>query len=511
MSADVFGIVGTTQAGMFRVERVVAEGGFAVVYRAYHEGFRAPVALKCLKVPDAMKEEQRKAFLERFREEGELLFRLSALVPAVVRPLHVDVLVLPDRRIVPFLALEWLEGEGLDQIVEKRGAQGKAPIDVRKLVAFLQPAAHAFAQAHRLPGPDGPIVVIHRDIKPENIFVAEAQGAEVVKILDFGIARTKSAAALDAGEVTTTGALDAFTPGYAAPEQWMPRRFGQVGPWTDVFCLALTMVEVLTGAQPITGDMGAMAEQTVSVARRPTPRTLGAAVSDAVEQAFTRALAVDPRERTRSITAFWSELEAALGLPSSLETAGVQTPARTLTGASEPPLAGARPLAPTQAAKPGNRLDSGIRRPDAERRPDPAASLPEAPAIPFELAAPPRPALTPFRADEPEGFRTASPARPVPLALAPPRASPQVGRTLAAMDRASADRAGQREIASLRERLRTPITLVSAAIALTLADVIYTRTTGELFTLASFRPLWITGPLALAGVGLACWRIFGSL
>ena len=106
MSADVFGIVGTTQAGMFRVERVVAEGGFAVVYRAYHEGFRAPVALKCLKVPEAMKEEQRKAFLERFREEGELLFRLSALVPAVVRPLHVDVLVLPDRRIVPFLALE---------------------------------------------------------------------------------------------------------------------------------------------------------------------------------------------------------------------------------------------------------------------------------------------------------------------------------------------------------------------------------------------------------------------
>ncbi len=43
MSEDVFGIVGTTQGGVFRVERVVAEGGFAVVYQAYHEGFRCQV------------------------------------------------------------------------------------------------------------------------------------------------------------------------------------------------------------------------------------------------------------------------------------------------------------------------------------------------------------------------------------------------------------------------------------------------------------------------------------
>src|SRR5271166_2159426 len=65
MAEDVFGIVGSIQAGIFRVEQVVAEGGFAVVYRAYHEGFRAKVALKCLKVPDAMNDGQRVTFLER--------------------------------------------------------------------------------------------------------------------------------------------------------------------------------------------------------------------------------------------------------------------------------------------------------------------------------------------------------------------------------------------------------------------------------------------------------------
>jgi serine/threonine protein kinase len=78
---DPFGIAGTVQARFFRVERAVAEGGFGVVYRAHHEVFRAPVALKCLKVPDSLNEKSREAFLEKFRSEGELLFRLSAALP----------------------------------------------------------------------------------------------------------------------------------------------------------------------------------------------------------------------------------------------------------------------------------------------------------------------------------------------------------------------------------------------------------------------------------------------
>src|SRR6476619_3919737 len=125
---DVFGIVGTTQAGNFRVERVVAEGGFGVVYRAQHGGFRAPVALKCLKVPEAMTQLQRNVFLEKFREEAELLFRLSAAIPEVVRPLHVDVLKQKDGRFVPFLAMEWLEGEALDAVILRRCEQGLAPL-----------------------------------------------------------------------------------------------------------------------------------------------------------------------------------------------------------------------------------------------------------------------------------------------------------------------------------------------------------------------------------------------
>ena len=113
MAEDVFGIVGTTQAGTFQVESVVAEGGFGVVYRAYHGAFRAPVALKCLKIPQSLTQKGQADFLERFREEAELMFRLSAGIPAVVRPLHVDVITTSSGQFVPYMVLEWLDGETL--------------------------------------------------------------------------------------------------------------------------------------------------------------------------------------------------------------------------------------------------------------------------------------------------------------------------------------------------------------------------------------------------------------
>ncbi len=526
MSEDVFGIVGTVQAGIFRVEQVVAEGGFAVVYRAHHEGFRAKVALKCLKVPDAMSEAQRAAFLEKFREEGELLFRLSAIVPAVVRPLHVDVLVLGPQ-IVPFLALEWLDGEGLDHIIEKRRAQGKAPLDIKRLVAFLQPAAQALSQAHQVPGPEGPIVIVHRDIKPDNIFVAKAPEGEVVKILDFGIARTKSSAQLDAGEVTSSGALDAFTPGYAAPEQWLPQQYGQAGPWTDVFGLAATMIEALTGRGPfVAADLATIAERTNDPSRRPTPRAMGVSVPDAVERAFRSALAVDPRERTRSIAAFWTELETALGMPASIKMTETRAPARSLTGTSDPPPPmGGSKMAPTMMVPVGSHpapdgrersMSPGrIRKPEGELRPARAALL-DAPAIPMELelgstgpvaATPPPsppepPPPAPRPRDPPPPPQSAPRAVPIPIQLS--AGPPRPRGTMAAPSR------GERALADLGERLRGPIALVIVAIVLTVADQIYTRVTGDLFAVAGLRPIWVTAPLALIGVGLASWRLLDA-
>jgi eukaryotic-like serine/threonine-protein kinase len=318
---DVFGIVGTTQAGNFHVERVVAEGGFGVVYRAQHGAFRAPVALKCLKIPEEMTKQARSIFLEKFREEAELMFRLSAAIAEVVRPLHVDVLHLSDGRFVPFLALEWLEGESLDGIITRRRAGGQAPFGLHKVVKMLRPIAGALSRAHHFPAPQGAVSIIHRDLKPENIFVASIGGSESLKILDFGIAKAKRAASQAVGRVTgqriAEDEMASFTPAYGAPEQWTPKTYGETGPWTDVWGLALCMVEALAGTPPIDGDTYVMRRVCLDEKRRPTPRAAGADVPIEVDRVFEKALSVDPRKRFKEIDAFWSELEAAMGLPQS--------------------------------------------------------------------------------------------------------------------------------------------------------------------------------------------------
>ncbi len=310
MAQDVFEIVGTVVGGAFTVEAVVGEGGFAVVYRAYHGAFRAPVALKCLKVPAVGRSEQAR-FLESFREESEVLFRLSQSIPSVVRPLHVDAFETSKGVFVPYMALEWLDGETLDVIIARRTLDGQPPLTLRQIVPLLTPVAHALARAHHFPGKDGPISIVHRDLKPDNIIIANLNGETMAKILDFGIAKVKSEASQVAGRLSQEGGKMAvpFTPGYAAPEQWLPKRYGQTGPWTDVWGLALTLVEALAGRAVIDGDQAAMMGTAIDPQRRPTPRNEGVDVPDAIESIFLKALAIDPRERYADAGTFWHDLE----------------------------------------------------------------------------------------------------------------------------------------------------------------------------------------------------------
>lgn len=319
MVEDRFGIVGKVIARTYEIRDVVAEGGFGVVYRAYHQGFRAEVALKCLKIPSTLDQAQRKSFLEQFRSEAEVLFRLSAHNGNIVRPLHVDAFHTADERLVPFMALEWLEGKTLDGLMMHRAEQGQAPVNLTKLVRLLTPVAVALELAHNLPGKDGPEIVVHRDMKPENLFIARIGGKDVPKVLDFGISKVKSTANQMVGRASAaTDALVSFSPAYGAPEQWAPRRYGQTGRWTDVWGLALTVVEVAKGGEVIIGDHAAMMGTILDPKRRPTPRNEGLDVSDRVEGIFARALAVDPRKRYQSVGAFWDELASALGIQGDL-------------------------------------------------------------------------------------------------------------------------------------------------------------------------------------------------
>jgi len=308
---DPFDLVGETIANSIRVDSVIAEGGFGVVYKGFHTQFRSPVALKCLKVPGSISADARDSFLEQFRREAEVQFRLSAMTPHVVRPFHIGEAQLGSRAPIPVMALEWLEGTNLADYAALRACSALPPATLGDMMDLLGPAARAIHSAHSFDAVGGRMTVVHRDIKPENLFLAKIGGRQIIKVLDFGISKVKRAATLLAGE-RTQAARPQFSPNYGAPEQWVPKSLGQTGPWTDVWGLALTLVELLKGSTVLDGNLQALMYACLNERARPTPREHGVSVGDEVEAVFARALAVDPRARTKTVREFWLGLRGAL-------------------------------------------------------------------------------------------------------------------------------------------------------------------------------------------------------
>jgi serine/threonine protein kinase len=370
--ADPFGLVGTTQLDTYRIEYVEAHGGFSVVYRAMHLALGHVVALKCLRVPPQMTAQEQADFVDRFIDEGEVMTRLSAMIPEIARPLELGSFSLGGRQVVPFIALEWLEGETLKARIVRRLRDGLAPMSLPEVLERLSPVAHALSRAHRLPTPNGPLAVLHCDLKPDNLFVVQGPEGETIKIFDFGIAKVRSALTREAGGATSAAQGPAsFTPAYAAPEQWMPDRFGQTGAWTDVYALALVVTELLTQRPALDGKPAQILAGVLDPKKRPSPRRLGLETSDELEQALVRAVAVDPRERTATVDELWAALcacpeaapvsrRAPVGsAPSSdLEP----TPAPSSPPAHEPPMTHVPPSgsAPPAAASPSVGFDGEL-------------------------------------------------------------------------------------------------------------------------------------------------------
>ena len=202
--------------------------------------------------------------------------------------------------------------------MDQRRARRVAPRTVAEAVRLLEPALQALAVAHA----QG---VAHRDIKPGNLFLARVGGVETVKVLDFGIAKVLTENDGLTRALQSTGAsLQAFTPKYGAPEQFT-RRYGATGPWTDVFALALLLVELVVGKSALEGDDTAqLFVSSVDATHRPTLREHGVACTDAVDAVLRRALAIEPRERFRDA----GELSRALALAIAQESpVSVGTPA----------------------------------------------------------------------------------------------------------------------------------------------------------------------------------------
>ncbi|HET6330115.1 MAG TPA: serine/threonine-protein kinase [Holophagaceae bacterium] len=206
------------QVGPYRIERLLGRGGFASTYLARHETTQKPVALKRLH-PYRLEDPE---FLGRFHQEARLGARLN----------HPNLVALVDpgpSAGQPWIAMDYVEGENLDQRLK---AEGRLPLP--EVLRIARELAAGLSYAHDMG-------VVHRDLKPANIMLA-AGGA---KIMDFGIARV-----LDAETLTTTYAF-LGTPRYAAPEAQMKTA---VGPASDWYAFGIILFEMLAGTPPFKGE-----------------------------------------------------------------------------------------------------------------------------------------------------------------------------------------------------------------------------------------------------------------
>ncbi len=312
---DPFGWVGHVLDDKYRIDSVVGEGGFGVVYRAHHLGFEQAVAVKCLKMNKSLEGDVRDAFLNKFLSEGRLLHRLSRATADVVQALDVGVAISPKMVETPYLVLEWLDGTTLDK--ELRSRRGtKMPL--QEAIALLEPAARGLACAHD----QG---VSHRDVKPANIMLTDVGGRLTLKVVDFGIAKAPTDEPTQASPHDGLGSgMQAFTPRYGAPEQFS-RKFGPTGTWTDVYALALILVELMNGAPALEGDDPVqLYVATSDASHRPTPRAKGIETSDAVEAVFQQALDIDYEKRYATAGEFWEALQSVVDRP---KTSSVRPPA----------------------------------------------------------------------------------------------------------------------------------------------------------------------------------------
>jgi eukaryotic-like serine/threonine-protein kinase len=267
----------------YRLETLLERGAMGSVWRAEQIVLRAPVAVKFLDPSLLELPEMNRRFMQEARSA------------AAIRSVHVvQIFDYGSDDNVPFIAMEYLEGEDLDARLSSKGTL--TPVELNKIFSEV---ARGIGQGHALG-------VIHRDLKPGNIFLAREGEHEITKVIDFGIAKVKvDAAELGKNMGTRLGTV-LGTPQYMSPEQM--RGSGQLDYRTDLWALAIIACECLTGRYPFTGkSLGDLTVQ-ICTERPRAPSSLGP-VPSGFDRWFFKATSKKPAQRFGSA----EEMADALG------------------------------------------------------------------------------------------------------------------------------------------------------------------------------------------------------
>lgn len=277
------------QGGKYRIVRFIKAGGFGCTYEAEHTELKGRVAIKEFFVYDICNREASTGHVsvgtdsqvdtfdklrEKFIREAQSVFALSH--PGIV---HVSDVFRENG--TAYFVMDYIDGCSLDDLINKYG-----PMDERTALDFIRQACDALEYVHSKGR-------LHLDIKPGNIMVDDSGHAILI---DFGASKQ-----YDAGTGENLSTLLGFTPGFAPPEQ-ITANVSRFQPATDVYALAATLYNLLTGNPPLSST-----ERSAGEENEPLPAT----ISTSTRQAIDAALLLNKNARTQSVAAFAAQLFGA--------------------------------------------------------------------------------------------------------------------------------------------------------------------------------------------------------
>ena len=284
-------LVGQVVADRYHVVKKLGEGGMGQVYLAEHVKMGRRSAIKVMNPsmvhdPDAV---------ARFNREASNASRIT----------HPNVCAIYDfgetRDGLIYLAMEFIEGEPLTDLLEREGA-----LPLARAADIFRQTADALQAAHDLG-------IVHRDLKPDNIMLTRRKGrGDTVKVVDFGIA--KAVGGDESGQKVTKTGLVIGTPEFMSPEQLSG---DTLDGRSDLYSLALVLYRMLTGKLPFEATT---VQETMIKRLTDEPTTLADARSDlafppGLQPVLDTALARTPAERYQSVAKFAADIGAITGRP----------------------------------------------------------------------------------------------------------------------------------------------------------------------------------------------------
>ncbi|CAN5329868.1 hypothetical protein BH11PSE9_BH11PSE9_13500 [soil metagenome] len=312
-----------SQVAEFRIEGLIGQGGFGIVYRAYDTSLHRAVALKeympsalAIRSADGRRAEPRSvADLPLFDAGLKSFVNEARLLACFDHPALVKVFQFWEANGTAYMAMPMYEGPTLRTVLQARGA-GAPEAEIRRWLLPLLDAIDTLHQAR----------CYHRDIAPDNILITP--GGPL--LLDFGAARQVI------GDMTRALTV-VLKPGYAPIEQYGEDPSIGQGPWTDLYALACVVRYAITGHTPISS-----VERILSDRMRPLSEFAGDDYSPEFLRAIDHALAVRPDDRPQSVDAFRALLAGAA--PGVCEAVDIEIFFDDAEQACDLPLTGPAPL-----------------------------------------------------------------------------------------------------------------------------------------------------------------------